>query len=952
MPDLSKLGGGDNSPKAPSQLRAKMGDGVSKLGKLGGEFLETVSQTAASAVKEIAASAAQDIDDSVKTVKMIGEALAISKSVAASEGPQDIPLTDELPEEVAQEIYNATTPTQEYIDPLEATHFNPIDYINQRFPSEESLDQLDPFVASTSAKLAAIDEEISKAVEVQSQAGQQAASDIEDAKHAINDLFEKISDIKEKARHSEVMVQDICKDIKQLDFAKQHLQETITALKRLHMLVAAVEQLREKADQQQYREAANLVDAVKQLLTHFDNYSTVPKIAEIKETYGSIRKVLAEQIFEAFKEIEHLASNVADAENFSIPEDVPGQIRSLSEACMVVDALGLEARQRQVHQCCLGQLKQYAGIFREKGDGRSLDDIDRRFHWYKRLLKSVDARFTDVFPPYWRMPHRLTLEFLAQTRTAVQEVLECTPPKDLDVKKMIHALQKTLTFEREMQARFEPRETRRGSVPGEQECDQEGNIIDQSMSANAIKNKYSRENKEKHRLEDERKAREGGKSMFSSFAKEGTSAEVEEKLPPIEGSLSGVFDPFMGPYIAFETKQLEEELEKVMKGEEVDDSGKLQVFSSSLSIFSSIKGSVKRCVALTTGQTLLGLTMEFNRCLRGYAKLLASKLPSNTKQHQGKESYKIPDGQEQKICHIVNTAEYCSETLPGLAEMIKQRIDPAYKDKVSMDKAQEEFLEVVAQAVKVLVSGLETRLEPAFTSMRNQKWETMEIVGEESDYVTMANEAITSYIPILKASLSGLWFRGFCDKFAAAFIASYLSRILALKRINPQAGSQQLQLDLYSLKNLMLSLPNTGVTGEFVTPIPPSYTKFVIKQLGKVETLLKLVGTPTELIVERFRTMLPDGTAEELQGIMNLRGMKKNEQQNIFETLGFGSIGEVENVAKANPAAAMFNVSIPYPVKSDILEQGRAQMAKTATMASKFEAGMKKGTGFFNKKPF
>ena len=32
--------------------------------------------------------------------------------------------------------------------------------------------RLDPFVASTSAKLAAIDEEITKAVEVQSQAGQ------------------------------------------------------------------------------------------------------------------------------------------------------------------------------------------------------------------------------------------------------------------------------------------------------------------------------------------------------------------------------------------------------------------------------------------------------------------------------------------------------------------------------------------------------------------------------------------------------------------------------------------------------------------------------------------------------------------------------------------------------------------------------------------------------------
>ena len=33
------------------------------------------------------------------------------------------------------------------------------------------------------------------------------------------------------------MVQEICRDIRQLDYAKRHLQTTITALKRLHMLV-------------------------------------------------------------------------------------------------------------------------------------------------------------------------------------------------------------------------------------------------------------------------------------------------------------------------------------------------------------------------------------------------------------------------------------------------------------------------------------------------------------------------------------------------------------------------------------------------------------------------------------------------------------------------------------------------------------------------------------------
>lgn len=46
----------------------------------------------------------------------------------------------------------------------------------------------------------------------------------------------KIREIKTKAEQSETMVQEICRDIKKLDFAKKHITTTITALHRLTML--------------------------------------------------------------------------------------------------------------------------------------------------------------------------------------------------------------------------------------------------------------------------------------------------------------------------------------------------------------------------------------------------------------------------------------------------------------------------------------------------------------------------------------------------------------------------------------------------------------------------------------------------------------------------------------------------------------------------------------------
>ena len=64
--------------------------------------------------------------------------------------------------------------------------------------------------------------------------------DLDSANSAIEELFGKINDIRRKAEQSEVMVQEICRDIKKLDYAKQHLTQSITALRRFAMLCNAV----------------------------------------------------------------------------------------------------------------------------------------------------------------------------------------------------------------------------------------------------------------------------------------------------------------------------------------------------------------------------------------------------------------------------------------------------------------------------------------------------------------------------------------------------------------------------------------------------------------------------------------------------------------------------------------------------------------------------------------
>lgn len=52
----------------------------------------------------------------------------------------------------------------------------------------------------------------------------------------LQELNGHIHEIKMKADQSEAMVQEICRDIKKLDYAKKHLTSTITSLRRLGML--------------------------------------------------------------------------------------------------------------------------------------------------------------------------------------------------------------------------------------------------------------------------------------------------------------------------------------------------------------------------------------------------------------------------------------------------------------------------------------------------------------------------------------------------------------------------------------------------------------------------------------------------------------------------------------------------------------------------------------------
>lgn len=136
----------------------------------------------------------------------------------------------------SKEVQDAISKVVPTSDPLDEIDFDPVAYINNAFPDEASLDNLDEVIKRMSIKVKRLDNEIVSSVRAQMDSSASGKLELESAQSSIKELAVKIQDIKEKAEASGKLVNEICKDIKSLDYAKTNLTVSINALMKLQTL--------------------------------------------------------------------------------------------------------------------------------------------------------------------------------------------------------------------------------------------------------------------------------------------------------------------------------------------------------------------------------------------------------------------------------------------------------------------------------------------------------------------------------------------------------------------------------------------------------------------------------------------------------------------------------------------------------------------------------------------
>ncbi|XP_022255798.1 vacuolar protein sorting-associated protein 53 homolog [Limulus polyphemus] len=798
-------------------------------------------------------------------------------------------------------------------DPLDRPDFNAVDYINTLFPTEQSLSNIDDVIGRMRFKIRQLDDEIRIVVRGQTSVGESGREALEEAQTAIKELFSRIKDIKDKAEKSEQMVKEITRDIKQLDHAKRNLTASITTLNHLHILVEGVDTLRIHSRKRQYKEVANLLDGVMNVLDHFQPYMGIPQIHQLADQVQSLKIELGQQITEDF----HSAFQGPNAKNLT-----PSQ--QLAEACLVVSILDPKIKRDLLKWFVTLQLTEYTHLFQENQDVAWLDKIDRRYAWLKRHLIEFEEKFGRLFPPEWEVSERISVEFCEITRRELEKIMAARV-HEIDVRLLLFSIQRTTNFETLLGRRFMGVTMEGVDRP----ITPSGGTkqIDPSSESSSTFGEASFDSKNPFAEDMNKEEEETGDSKVPV---------AKPKSNPFQGIISRCFEPHLNIYIDSQDKNLAQLIERfqedIRKAPMPRPETGSAVLPSCADLFVYYKKCLVQCTQLSTGQPMLSLAETFQKYLQEYAtRILQNNLPKigNTTtlssagliqnfQNLLKEGEvaRFTPSEQCLVCSILSTAEYCLETTHQLEEKLKEKVDPTLSNHINLSKEQDLFHSVISNCIQLLVQDVEATCEPALTAMvkvQSNSWLSFALTTSFYQKNIVALKSMLGTQISLSCESSAI--RGNCKKSTyrffvcfSTFIPKFNNHLFKCKPISA-VGAEQLLLDTHMLKTVLLDLPTLG--SQMVKKAPASYTKIVVKGMTKAEMILKVVMSPhepNESFVENYIKLLPESDLSEFQKVLDMKGLRRSELNALMDIFRSGlpnstvtHITSSSNTAGASP---------------------------------------------------
>ncbi|PWN47993.1 hypothetical protein IE53DRAFT_389841 [Violaceomyces palustris] len=758
--------------------------------------------------------------------------------------------------------------------------------IDQLFPNPESL--LPYHIDAVQANLRQEIQQCQRRIEqlVQQLERQVDTASMSDIQEAISSLLNQLNLIREKARESENVVKEITSDIRSLDTAKGNVVSSMTALKRLQMLVNGTDQLQRLAETRRYREAASSLQAVKSLLESFSGYKGVERIALVWKQVNSLQANLRTAVMNDF---EHF---------FLHDPGRPVKATSLPDAALVLDALGSDAKSSLIDWYCALQLREYRRIFRATDEAGQLDNVSRRFAWFRRVLKVHEEEHQSAFVPGWHVDRWLIRRFGEITREDLKSVLIRQQGK-IQVSVLLEALNATLEFEGFVSRKY--------GIPFEE-------VI--ASPAPPSTNQTA-----------------AGPSQPRSSASTATAPLTNNSSAQ---SLSTTFDPYLTIFVEAQDKVLSDMMSQYRRQgpmgstqpqdeQERGDQGASAtsshvVLPSSTELFFFYRQALEQCARLSNREPFKELYEVYRKYLRVYAdEVLRSALMRN---EQPRRSLDVrPNVSEiQKWCLVLNTADYCATTAGQLEDKIKEKIHPDFKRGISFEEEKSIFVGIISAGITVLTRELELCSESPLNQMIRPPvpWSQVKQVTGKSAYVDDFSSVLEQIAVVIRQEVENKRFvRSWCDKVVGSISSKLTLNLVRLKPIS-RSTAEQLLLDVLDIKSTLLDLPRfhsddallstaattTTSTNTLSNPnslngsssttnaaatstVAASYKRYVTKTFYRLETLLKVIMTSdqdAEEMVKGYLNLVGDRSYSNFQKVLDFKGIRKVDQNHFLDT--------------------------------------------------------------------
>ncbi|KAL0208881.1 hypothetical protein P9112_011468 [Eukaryota sp. TZLM1-RC] len=735
--------------------------------------------------------------------------------------------------------------------------------INDSFPSFTSLEHLSTAIGDGESRVSQLEQKLRESVRDNSTFVDKGSQSLTTAFNSFNLLKNRLEQLQSRLSVKELSIASTFGDVATFDMAKQNISSTLTVLRQVALLLSSLNALGKlQADDYPLVESKSHVAVVLEIAKQLR-----PLANTVSLPNGQLLSSLLESVELHSENILSRCFSIPSNIDYNNPNDDDMSCLSAATAC--VDAMANHSiRSSFTHVLCnslLNCIVSFDSSFIDTLTSGALDNHAQSL----RFLFSQYLQIRHCIPNSWNIPYILGMEFVDQTRQILLrslDVITSNSQYSVDGAVILALHRRTQKLENEV---FKiVNEISSGDFIMEDFANEDedhmtsdilrrvadnvvvsssaGMTIDNPSNLAAIKRKY--------------------KQMFAN------NKETESVTNPFLNMMTCAFDTHLAVYVVDEQAKLRNIIEKVFDLSILEMSTDTFAFPSSFALFKEIKAILHRSTKLSQGQLLFDVYRMLKKELIKYSDSLTECIISG-------EKLKANSLEEQSVLRVIGSCNFCSSTIDSLAFSLSDLILEAYKPEINFDDVVDAFTTTTQRAAQSFTDSILTYLNSSSMLMVRQQWSSMRRVGDVSSWVTSAQEVLEERIPILKQiSECRMAVHYVLDAVVSNFYGQLYTNITTKIDSFNNFGTQQMLFDLSCLKTTFQKLPD--LTG---TVASRAFGKLLRRNHDKIELLLKVLLSPTKLIVRNYLSLIGTTSTEDFTRFLELRGIKGKETHTFME---------------------------------------------------------------------